>query len=259
MHGFFAAHFASVTPFFLSHSIQRIPGAALPRQRKEKFPVACNQTKNCAGGCYGTLNTVAGPLVNCGCGCANPQYYQNYPFYNGPCGCVDCRGRDGWRHHHHPCWNDCGHPGHCWNGCAPVNTGVGSGAAHFVSPLPVMVEAGGAVPLAPEICGADYELCPDGAIRICRPGVYMAIHSLHVPALQTLSTQLYLSLNGSPLESSAQDVARIADGTSGGSTRHVLFRAWPNSDLRLISSGNISVGDAQGGVSPFSLTLIRLE
>ena len=245
--------------------------------------MACTN-KNCGCG-YGTLNTVAGPLINCGCGCTNPQYYQNFPFYNGPCGCVDCKNQSSSWRRHHPWhwWNSCGNGcgcsnqsswnhcscgsgssqwNHCgwnpWNGCAHVNVGDCSAAASFGANASMMVEAGGTIPLTAEICSADYEVCNDGSILIHRPGTYMAIYSLHVPALQSLSTQMFLSLNGTPLEGSAQDVSRIADGTTGGSSRHSLFRAWPNSELRLISTQSISVTEPQDCTNVFSLTLIRL-
>ena len=253
--------------------------------------MACTNNRSC-GSCnncgYGTLSTVAGPLVNCGCGCTNPQYYQNFPFYNGPCGCVSCdENSSSWRRNSPWSWwnrcnscnscnscNNCGgwnnrscgcgcdngwnHWNH-WGSCATVrNVGDCSSAAHFVANSPVLVEAGGTVPLVADLCSSDYEVCADGSVLIHRPGTYMAIHSLHVPAMQTLSTQMFLTLNGNPLDATAQDVTRIADGTAGGSTRHSIFRAWPNSELRLISGSDIALNNSDC-TNVFSLTLIRID
>ena len=235
---------------------------------KGEIPVACsnNCSNNCSSGCYGTLNCISGPLTHCGCCSGNSQYFQNYPFYTGPCPAAPCNSCGcssasnlARRNYLYGGWNSCGG---CHSCCATVSekaSGLCSTSAHFIASAPLMAAGGDGLNLIPtENHGHEYYSCTDGGILIRRPGSYMAIYTLHVPALHALSTRLYLSLNGNPLEESAQDVSTISDATTSSYTTHMIFHAFPNSLLRLVTSEDISINPSCEMPAAAKLTLVRL-
>lgn len=235
--------------------------------------MACNH--NCSGSCnscgYGTLNCVAGPLTHCGSCVADSQYYQNFPFYSGPCGSVICTGcacnklrRYGWG-----CggWNHSGWDGNGWNSCgcnccsAPVSecaSKLCSTSAHFITDAPLMVGAGSMIPLIPSVVNQNFFCCTDNGILIRRPGTYMVIYSMHVPAMQSVSTRMYLSLNGNILEDSVQDIAACTDGSTGIATAHLIFHALPNSLLRLVSTEDFNISSTGDVPHAVRLSLMQL-
>lgn len=227
--------------------------------------MACSN--NTCSGCngFGVLGSVAGPIGNCGCGCgsANNAYYRNFPFYTGPCGpCIyrdTCAGRK-CIHPYDPYSGEYGH-GRWGCGCATVSecaSPLSCTSAHFTAALPMLVAAGGAVPLAPAEMNPACFLCTEEGIRIRRPGSYMAIYTASIPAMQHISTRLSLSLNGETLENSAQDVSSLADASTASATAHLVFHALPNSLLQLVSSEDISLSAGADPANAFSLTLVKL-
>ena len=246
--------------------------------------MACNH--NCSGSCnscgYGTLNCVAGPLTHCGSCAADSQYYQNFPFYSGPCGSVNCTGCgcsklrryhwgcgwgcSGWNHSgwNGNDWNGSGWSGHGWNNCccsAPVSecaSRLSSTSSHFYAEAPMIVGAGGAIPLSPSVVNQNCFHCTDNGILIRRPGTYMVVYSMHVPAMQSVSTRMYLCLNGNILEDSIQDIATATDGTTGIATAHMIFHALPNSLLKLVSTEEFNVNCTGDAPHLFRLTLTQM-
>lgn len=122
-----------------------------------------------------------------------------------------------------------------------------------------MVAGGDAVELTASDANHDCFMCSEHGILIRRPGTYMAIHTTHVPAMQTVSTRMFLTLNGEILEESAQDVATLSDGTTNASSAHLIFHAFPNSVLRLVSSEDVSLTGCSESTDVFKLTLIKLN
>ena len=236
--------------------------------------MACNH--NCSGSCnscsFGTLNCVAGPLTHCGSCAADSQYYQNFPFYSGPCGPVNCTGCGcsklnryrfscGWG-----CggnWNNGLWNGNGWNHCcsAPVSecaSRLSSTSSHFISEAPLVVGAGSAIPLIPSVVNQNCFCCTENGILIRRPGTYMVIYSMHVPAMQSVSTRMYLSLNGNILEDSIQDIATCTDGSTGVASGHLIFHALPNSLLKLVSTEDFNVSSSGDVPHVFRLTLTQM-
>lgn len=224
--------------------------------------MACN--KNCSDscnscGCFGALNCVAGPLTHCGCCAADSQYYQNYPFYTGPCGPVLCTGCgcNKLNRYRYLCgWN-----GGCSHCAAPVSeeaSNLSGTSALFHASAPLLVEAGGAIPLSASVVNRNYFDAVEEGVLIRRPGTYMAIYSMHVPAMQALSTRTYLTLNGNILEDSVQDISTAVGCTTGTTSVHLIFHALPNSLLQLVSTEELNLVSAGGTPHVFRLTLIQL-
>ena len=135
---------------------------------------------------------------------------------------------------------------------------LSSTSAHFVAESPVMTGAGDAVPLTSSVANHNYFHCTDGGILIRKPGTYMAIYSMHVPAMQAVSTRIYLTLNGNVLENSIQDVSTAVGCTTGASAAHLIFHALPNSLLRLESSEELNLTGTGETPHVFRLTLVQL-
>ncbi len=121
-----------------------------------------------------------------------------------------------------------------------------------------MVEAGGSIPLSASLVNQNYFHCVDDGILIRRPGTYMAIYSMHVPAMQAVSTRTYLSLNGSILEDSIQDISTAVGCTTGTTSVHLIFHALPNSLLQLVSTEELNLSGTGQTPNVFRLTLVQL-
>lgn len=211
---------------------------------------------NC--GCFGALNCVAGPLTHCGCCAADSQYYQNYPYYTGPCGPVLCTGCgcNKLRRNHY--LYGCG----CREGCsAPVSESashLSSTSSLFHAGQPLMVEAGGSIPFTASVANYNYFDAVEGGILIRKPGTYMALYSMHVPAMQAVSTRTFLTLNGNVLEDSIQDISTAVGCTTGTTSVHLIFHALPNSLLQLVSTEELNMSGSGETPNLFRLTLIQL-
>lgn len=222
--------------------------------------MACSN-HHCAGscGCYGALNCVAGPLTHCGCCAADSQYYQNYPFYTGPCGPVLCSGCGCNKLNRYRFLCGCGgSENHC---SAPVSESASQlcgTSALFHCSAPLNVDAGGEIPLDAAVVNRNYFDTVDGGIRIRKPGTYMAIYSMHVPAMQAVSTRTYLNLNGDILEDSIQDISTAVGCTTGTTAVHLIFHALPNSLLHLVSTEELNLSCAGEAPNLFRLTLVKL-
>ena len=121
-----------------------------------------------------------------------------------------------------------------------------------------MVEAGGVIPLSASLVNRNYFDAVEGGILIRKPGTYMAIYSMHVPAMQAVSTRTYLSLNGNILEDSIQDISTAVGCTTGTTSVHLIFHALPNSLLQLVSTEELNMSCAGESPNVFRLTLVQL-
>lgn len=212
---------------------------------------------NSSCGCFGALNCIAGPLTHCPSCAGSAQYYQNFPFYTGPCGPALCSGCGCNANSYRRRWGWGGWYGCCNAGVSECASRLNSSSANFTAAAPLMVAAGENVCLTPSAGCSDYYYCDEEGIRIRYSGTYMAILTMHVPAMQAVSTRMYLNLNGDTLEDSAQDMATSADGTTGASSASLIFNALPNSLLQLMSSENLSLTGCESA-NVFRLTLVKL-
>lgn len=224
----------------------------------------CSGKSNSSGGsnssgcgCFGALSCIAGPLTHCPACTGSAQYYQNFPFYTGPCGPALCSGCGCNASSYRRRWGWGGCYGCCNAGVSECASRLNSSSANFTAAAPLMVAAGENVCLTPSAACPDYYYCDEEGIRIRYSGTYMAILTMHVPALQAVSTRMYLTLNGDTLEDSAQDMAASADGTTSTGSASLIFNALPNSLLQLVSSENLSLTGCESA-NVFRLTLVKL-
>ena len=191
----------------------------------------CN---NCGCNNWGWNN--CGTLRASGCGCNN-------------CGCNNC-GCDN-------CCDDCG----CddCNGLAILADDCDEChvSASFAANTPVELAAGDAVELSPTFASTDDFTASQEGVRIHRPGDYLAVYTVHVPANQVVSSRFLLTLDGARIEASAQDVATVADYSTNGYTMHAMFHAEEDSLLKLVSLNPVSIcGSSASNVFTLSLTRI---
>ena len=102
----------------------------------------------------------------------------------------------------------------------------------------------------------NFTVTQDG-IRIHRPGNYMVVYTVHVPANETVSSRFILTLNGDRVAASATDVAALADGSTSSYTMHASLFVPADSLLKLVSLSPVSICQSPTS-NVFTLTLHRM-
>jgi hypothetical protein len=69
---------------------------------------------------------------------------------------------------------------------------------------------------------------------------------------------MYLTLNGETIAASQQDVAKLSDGTSTGSTAQVMVHARAGSVLTLSSGSAFSLAATASTANVFTLSMVRV-
>jgi len=202
----------------------------------------------------GALGCVAGPLSHCPapalCSPADPSF----PFYTGPC--PPCS---------QPCARSCGCNFPCASPCAARSaradecTAEANAIAMFTLDAPFAASDGGCLDLsaaaAAEGCFAE---CESG-VRILRPGLYHVFWTINVPGHQSLSSRLYLSLNGSELAASGQHICAQADSTSTAAAGQAVFRAGAGDVLSLNAERGFQLNTACSLRNVITLTICKIR
>ena len=104
--------------------------------------------------------------------------------------------------------------------------------------------------------GGEFTVTQDG-IRIHRPGSYMVVYTVHVPANEAVSSRFILTLNGDRIAASAADVTSLADGSTNGYTMHASLFVPAGGLLKLVSLSPVSIRQSPAS-NVFTLSLHRM-